>query len=122
VTNRSILLLDDDDDLRNVLRELFSTYDAGCLAVSSLDELIASKGHALSCKVALLDVNLGAGRPSGVDAYRWLREHSFAGQIVFLTAHARTYPSVAKAYSLGVKVLEKPVAVPDLLKLLDHQH
>jgi DNA-binding response OmpR family regulator len=62
----------------------------------------------------LLDVNLGAGQPSGIDAYRWLREHSFPGRIVFLTGHATTSPEVIAARSHGQTVLEKPI---DIVKL-----
>jgi hypothetical protein len=37
---------------------------------------------------------------------------------LFLTGHARSFPGVTEAHALGVKVLEKPVAVEDLLNLL----
>jgi DNA-binding NtrC family response regulator len=115
---RSVLLLDDDDDLRAVLSELFTTYDARCLSVGSVDELMALGPRGLACDLAVLDVNLGAGRPSGIDAYEWLKAQRFGGQIVFLTGHARSYPTVAKAQALGIKVLEKPVHTAELARLL----
>jgi FixJ family two-component response regulator len=114
----TILLLDDDDDLREALGELFMSQGAQCVAVGSLEDLERRGASALACEVAILDVNLGPGKPSGVDAYRWLRSHAFAGRIVFLTGHARTHPSVAEAYKLGTKVLEKPVSTDVLMSLL----
>jgi DNA-binding response OmpR family regulator len=74
----------------------------------------------LSFDLVILDVNLGAGQPSGVDACRWLQERSFSGQIVFLTGHA-SLPGVAEAHSLGLKVLQKPLAIDELVKLLGEQ-
>jgi DNA-binding response OmpR family regulator len=120
MTGSSVLLLDDDDDLRMVMCELFSAKGVTCVAAASLAELERIGDAALACQLALLDVNLGPGAPSGVDVYRWLGAHSYAGRIVFLTGHARTFPGVAQARELGAEVLEKPVAVSTLLGLLNH--
>jgi DNA-binding response OmpR family regulator len=115
---RSALLLEDDRDLRMILCELFNAHGARCVGVSSVDELkdLVTEGG-LAFDLAILDVNLGEGRPSGVDAYRWLREQGYSGRVVFMTGHGRTSPSVADAMALGVGVLEKPVPVHDLLGL-----
>jgi DNA-binding response OmpR family regulator len=116
---KSILILDDDPDLRGMMCDLFDCYGGRCTGVGSVDEMktLAKDGH-LAFDLAILDVNLGPGRPSGVDAYRWLREQSFPGQIFFLTGHACSYPGVAEAHANGVRVLQKPVSVEDLLGLL----
>jgi DNA-binding response OmpR family regulator len=116
---KSVLLLDDDTDLRMIMCDLFDCYGARCVGVGSLDEMksLVADGP-LRFDLVILDVNLGAGQPSGVDACRWLRERSFSGQILFLTGHGRSFPGVAEARALGVKVLEKPVAVEALLNLL----
>jgi DNA-binding response OmpR family regulator len=116
---KSVLVVDDDGDLRMILCELFDSYGARCVGVGSLDamrELLLSDGVLFD--LAILDVNLGAGQPSGVDAWRWLQEHSFSGRIAFLTGHARSFPGVAEAYALGVKVLQKPGSIDDLISLL----
>jgi DNA-binding response OmpR family regulator len=116
---KSVLLLDDDADLRTMMCELFVAQGASCVGVGSLDALKRLDAGRLSSDLAILDVNLGGGQPSGVDAYRWLREQSFSGRIVFLTGHARSFPGVAEAHALGVKVLEKPAPISCLLDLLD---
>jgi FixJ family two-component response regulator len=119
VSSQSVVILDDDDDMRETLCELFRSEGATCHSVGSLEALIALGARGLRCDLAILDFNLGVGRPSGVDAYRWLKERSFPGRIVFLTGHARSYPGVAEAYASGVKVLEKPTSTAELLGLLD---
>jgi DNA-binding response OmpR family regulator len=116
---KSVLLLDDDRDLRLMMGELFDASGAKCVGVGSLDEMkrIGASGR-LSFDLVILDVNLGAGRPSGIDAYQWLRDQSFSGSIVFMTGHGRSFSGVADAYAVGVKVLVKPVSIEDLLNLL----
>jgi FixJ family two-component response regulator len=115
----SILLLDDDEDLRTILCELLG--GGACMAVGSVDEMVALGDRLKDCQLAILDVNLGPGRPSGIDAYAWLEANRFSGRIVFLTGHAQSHPVVARAYGLGVQVLEKPVPASVLLALVDHR-
>jgi FixJ family two-component response regulator len=114
-----VLILEDDEDLRAVMRYLLRVAcRVDCLDVASFAELLAHGEEALGCTTALLDVNLGAGQPSGIDAYRWLRDSGFRGPINFLTGHARTHPLVEQAGDIeDVRVLEKPIAVDVLQKL-----
>ena len=118
MTDGRILLLDDDDDLRDALGDLLALFGVGCLPLPSLAALMAAELEVLSCRLAILDVNLGDGQPSGVDAYEWLRARAFAGRIVFLTGHAASHPVVANAASLGVRVLAKPVESAELRALV----
>jgi DNA-binding NtrC family response regulator len=115
---KSVLVLDDDADLRLTLCELFDDFGARCVGVGSLDDMRGVLSDGVSFDLAILDVNLGTGQPSGVDAYRWLKEHAFPGRIAFLTGHARSFPGVAEAYALGVRVLQKPGSIEDLMNLL----
>lgn len=113
------LVLDDDEDLCFLLCEVVSLSGGECLPVQSFEDLVACGSEALSCDLALLDVNLGADLPSGLDAFEWLRAHGFQGRVVFLTGHARTHPLVVRAQQMdGVPVLEKPVPFDALLALL----
>ena len=117
--NSSVLLLDDDDDLRAVLYELFAGQGVDCLAAGSVEELKALGPSALACRLALLDLDLGVGGGSGAGAYEWLTAHRFTGRVVFLTGYAKSHPQVATACELGVEVLEKPVRATELLDLLE---
>jgi FixJ family two-component response regulator len=110
---RHTVFLDDDEDLRLILCYFISGLEnARCTGFGSLDELQANQSEALGADLVILDVNLGADKPTGVDAYRWLCDMGYRGQIVFLTGHASSHPQVEEAWHLpGVTVLEKPVDI-----------
>jgi FixJ family two-component response regulator len=116
-----VVVLEDDEDLRTILCELLTLAGAeGCVGVGSLSALERNRVEALGCGLAILDINLGAGVPSGLDAYRWLRDNGFAGRTVFLTGHARSHPLVREALELAhVQVLSKPIESRVLLALLE---
>ncbi len=115
-----VLVLEDDADLRTILCELLSLSGAdACVSAGSVADLKGKHTEALGCGLALLDINLGAGVPSGLDAYRWLKENGFSGKTVFLTGHARSHPLVREALELThVQVLSKPIEAKVLLSLL----
>ena len=115
-----VLVLEDDDDLRSLLCDLLVGSGAkACVSAGSFDAMVRQKEQVLGCALALLDVNLGARAPSGLDAYHWLRENGFAGRIVFLTGHARYHPLVRQARELThAQVLAKPVDAKVLMALV----
>jgi DNA-binding NtrC family response regulator len=103
-------LLDDDADLLESLAELLQDHDCRCLVARSLAELKALGPSVLAADVAVLDINLGSGEPTGIDAYDWLMSQSFAGRLLFLTGHAHAHPLVARAERLQrATVLDKPI-------------
>jgi DNA-binding response OmpR family regulator len=115
-----VLVLEDDDDLRTLLCDILVASGAkACVSAASFEAMTRQKEQVLGCELALLDVNLGSRVPSGLDAYHWLREHGFAGRIVFLTGHARSHPLVRQAHELTqVRVLSKPVDTKVLMALV----
>src|SRR3954466_5014529 len=113
----SILLLDDDADLRDAVGDLLGLFGARCLALPSVAALQAAEKEVLACKLAILDVNLGDGQPTGIDAYEWLRSRGFAGTFVFLTGHAASHPGVPRAAALRARRLAKRVESADLREL-----
>jgi FixJ family two-component response regulator len=115
-----VLVLEDDDDLRTLLCELLVAAGAkACVSAGSYEELVRQKDPVQGCGLALLDVNLGSGVPSGLDAYHWLRDNGFTGRIVFLTGHARHHPLVRQAHELTqARVLSKPVDAEELMALV----
>jgi CheY-like chemotaxis protein len=117
---RRILIVEDDADLALLLSELLAGSGAETCVAHSLDEVQAQEHEALACDLAILDVNLGAYEPTGVDVSRWLRDQGFEGPVVFLTGHARSHPMVAEAASVpGSRVLAKPIAAEDLSLLAE---
>jgi DNA-binding NtrC family response regulator len=118
---KHVLIVDDDADLRQALAELVEAIDGRhVIGAADFAELVALGPRALGCGLVILDVNLGPGKPSGLDALAWLRAQGFHGKAVFLTGHGRSSPQVSQAQSLnGVRVLGKPIAVDELLWLIE---
>ena len=103
-------LLDDDADLLEILAELLQEHGCRCLLARSLAELQALAPEVLAADVAVLDINLGSGEPTGIDAYDWLMSEGFGGRLLFLTGHAHAHPLVARAERLRrAAVLDKPL-------------
>jgi DNA-binding NtrC family response regulator len=114
-----VLIVDDDDDVRAALSDFLElTTRTPCVRAGSLEEAQRLGEAALNAQLAVVDINLGAGRPTGIDVVRWLREVGFKGRITFLTGHAKNHPLVQQAAQIyGVRIIEKPVE-PDTLAAL----
>lgn len=118
--SRTVMILDDDDDLRDTLAEMLQIM-CGVDAVVAPDVagMVAASNEVLHCILAFIDVNLGAGQPTGIDAFHWLVDHEFHGHIVFLTGHARLHAQVEEAVSTGVaEVVQKPASAKLLCALV----
>jgi FixJ family two-component response regulator len=115
-----VIVLDDDDDLRDALRGMIEYLGHPCLSAGSLAELRGQAALVLDCAIAIVDVNLGGDAPSGIDAYEWLKHQRFPGSIVFLTGHARNHPLVRQAIECGgAQLFEKPIGAAELRRILD---
>jgi FixJ family two-component response regulator len=120
MSHHRVVFLEDDRDLRDAFADFASIMGSDCLKLASYQDLLDHRGEVLDCDRAILDVNLGAGEPSGLDAFRWLRAQGFSGKVVFLTGHAATHPLVAEAHQIGnARVVAKPATVAVLHSLLD---
>jgi len=121
IGTRYVLFVEDDEDLR----ELFVLMVEGllqrrCVGVGSYEELVAMGEQALKCGTAILDINLGSGRRSGLDAYAWLRQKGYTGRIAFLTGHASHHPLVEEAHRLGdAEIFTKPIEAERLRALVE---
>jgi DNA-binding NtrC family response regulator len=106
-----VLVLEDDVDLRELLAIAFASLGVDpVLTAGSVGEMQGLGRPTLDCADAVLDVNLGHDRLSGIDAARWLRSSGFSGQMIFLTGHAAAFPGLRKACEdLDAHLLEKPV-------------
>jgi FixJ family two-component response regulator len=115
-----ILLLDDDEDVREAIADLVRTTSGrSCVSLGNYAALKPNRGRVLACTLAILDVNLGEGEPSGVDAYEWLCNERFAGRIVFLTGYGTNHPLVQRACTMGgPQVLTKPLDLDELRVLI----
>ena len=122
MAGRVLLLEDDADQLEMLALALSLVCGRECVRARSYDELVRAADAALSCEVALLDVNLGPRQRSGIDAYHWLRERKYGGRICFLTGHARSHPLVAQALAAGdAQLVEKPISTDRLCALVTQE-
>jgi len=119
--NDVVLFVEDSDDLREMFVDLVNlVLGRRCIGVASYDELMAHADEALNCRVAIIDINLGANRPSGIDVYTWLRNNGFNGRIAFLTGHASHHPLVVEAKRMGgAAILSKPIDADRLRALVE---
>ncbi|MCO6188105.1 response regulator transcription factor [Rhizobium sp. L1K21] len=85
MTARTILLVDDDNDLRETLVEQFNLYDE----FSVLEESTASKGiqTAKSQQIDMLIMDVGLPDMDGREAVKLLRKGGFKAPIIMLTGH-----------------------------------
>jgi DNA-binding response OmpR family regulator len=113
----TVLVVDDDTDLLEVIAILFDDAGIRCLPAHSLADVEAYGTRVLACTLALLDVNLGRGQPSGIDTSNYLRKMNFEGRIVFITGHAQDHPLVQQALGPADRVLSKPINAKALLEL-----
>ena len=116
-----VLYVEDNDDLRELVVELVTALlEHRCLGVGSYEELVGLGDEALGCSIAILDINLGPNQPSGIDAYRWLRDKGYRGRIVFLTGHASTHPLVIEAKRIGdAEIFSKPIEPERLRSIIE---
>ncbi len=116
----AVLFVDDDEDLREVMQDILVRIGVQrVFTAGSLRDVQRIRDEALSCQVAIIDINLGANQPSGVGVFEWLEREGYAGRIVFLTGHASNDPRVREAASVaGSVVAAKPLTVSELQKLL----
>lgn len=117
----SVLFVDDDDDLREAMRDILERLSvAGVVAACSLQDVEGKRDEALACDLAILDINLGTGEPTGVAICEWLRREGFTGRIVFLTGHASNDARVREAAGVAhSQIMTKPLSVSALRELLD---
>lgn len=115
-----VLLVDDDLDLLEVLKEALITLCGveKVVTATSLFDVQNKKDEVIQCHLSILDVNLGQNLPSGVDVANYLHQIHFSGDVVFLTGHAVTEPEVVAAAKIpGTRVFAKPIHMKQLIAL-----
>jgi FixJ family two-component response regulator len=117
---RTVLFVDDSSDLCEVVEFMCQSLpEVECVCVTSMSAVQERAVQVLRTGLAILDVNLGPGEPSGVEIYRWLKGQNYRGKIVFLSGHARTDPLVEDAARIsGVDFFQKPLAFGQLETLI----
>jgi DNA-binding NtrC family response regulator len=117
---RTVLFVDDCRDICDVMEVMCQSLpEVECVCVTSMSAVLENVAQVPRTDLAILDVNLGPGEPSGVEIYRWLKGQNYRGKIVFLSGHARTDPVVEEAAKIsGVDFFQKPLGFGQLESLI----
>jgi FixJ family two-component response regulator len=110
--NSTVLIVDDDQAVRDSLRDLFESVGLRVVAFASAPEVLQAKRPDAPCCL-VLDVRLPG--PSGLDFQRELSEKNIVLPIVFLTGHGDIPMSVRAIKAGAVEFLTKPFREQDLL-------
>ncbi|WP_075292014.1 response regulator transcription factor [Pararhizobium arenae] len=110
-------VVDDDDSLRESLRDLLESAGVASKLYSSADAFLLSEGY-LGTDLIFSDFEMPG--LSGIDLLRQLQGLSDVPPIILMTSHTDPHV-VSKALSYGaVAVLSKPIDTCELLKSLEH--
>jgi FixJ family two-component response regulator len=117
---RTVLFVDDCRDICHVMEVMCQSLpEVECVCVTSMSAVLERAAQVLRTALAILDVNLGPGEPSGVEIYRWLKGQNYRGKIVFLSGHAKTDPQVEEAARISsVDFFRKPLGFGQLEALI----
>jgi CheY-like chemotaxis protein len=117
LTNMNVLLVEDDDDAREVLSAVLSQHGAVVVSVGTASEALAKV--AASCPDLLLS-DIGLPVEDGYQLIRAIRKRHSAERLpaVALTAHAKGSDE-AMARDAGFQAhVSKPVRPPELIRIL----
>jgi FixJ family two-component response regulator len=108
----TVFIVDDDQAVRDSLRDLFESVGLRVEAFASAPEILQAKRPEAPCCL-VLDVRLPG--PSGLDFQRELNERNIVLPIVFLTGHGDIPMSVRAIKAGAVEFLTKPFRDQELL-------
>lgn len=119
---RKVLFLDDDKSLCYLMLELYEDdKNIEVTTVNSFEQFVENEPRIHDFDVIFLDVNLGPGNHTGLDAFEWLQQRKFKKKIVFFTGHAQAYPEVKEAVkNPQVFVLEKPATLLQIETMINN--
>jgi DNA-binding response OmpR family regulator len=88
----NVLIVDDDEQLRNVVSRVLTTQGFDCAVVESIPDAQASIATRRP-DIVLLDIGLGTS--SGLDIHRVLRgAHARLPAVIFTTSHRDVFPAM----------------------------
>ncbi len=112
---KTILIVEDDEDLRGIYKEILELYDFDVqIAFNGLEgvELYKEKKPSL----VIMDADMPV--LDGYKAFKQIREIDNNAQVIIVTGFADNEPRSIEAIKEGlIKIISKPIGVNDLLDL-----
>ena len=113
-----IVAVDDQPEVRRLLAEIFRARDRTLQGFASGDEAIEFvRANADRIELLILDLDLGRGKPTGIDVCRALRVHLRDLPIILLTGHGTVDDAVAAIKAGADDVIVKDPYLEDKLDL-----
>ena len=107
-----VIIIDDDPDIRDALKDLLETVDLPTLLFATASEFLASKRPQGPCCI-VVDVRLPG--LSGLDFQQELARENIPIPVIFITGHGDIPMSVRAMKAGAVEFLTKPLRDQDLL-------
>jgi len=116
---KSILVLEDDDVCREVIRSVLHAAGFKVLCAREFDEAIRIVEHGEPIDVALVDVKMPPGTPHGVSFARMAQQRRPRLKIIFMSSSINLRDTLT--IDDGEPFLYKPFAPQHLLSLLERE-
>lgn len=111
----NILLVDDDDDLRQVISDFLEKRGHGVTAVSDgLKALLYLDGH-----IDLLITDIHMPGLNGIDLLRTVRQRYPDLPVILMTAHGTLDTAIAALRHRAYDYLQKPIKLVELLEAIN---
>jgi DNA-binding NtrC family response regulator len=115
--SRSVLIIDDEELIRNLARDVLEMHGFHILcAENGVEGIAVYKANKDTIACIILDLTMP--RLSGLETYRQIKEIDTNAKIILSTGHGRD-DMVQEIISLGVHgVIQKPYRIEELLHLV----
>lgn len=116
-----VLIVEDDSDVQTLFERQLTALGCSVQAVSGLDELV---DRLISVTPDLIILDLSLGSSDAIEAFHFLVQSAYHGQIVLTSGHALSVLQHARCVGerLGLSIagcLKKPVRLADLRRVLE---
>ncbi len=112
---KTILVVEDDEDLRGIYKEILEVYDYDVqIAINGLERVEKFKQKKPS--LVIMDADMPV--LDGYKAFKQIKEIDNNAKVIIVTGFSDTEPKSIEAMKLGlIKIISKPLGVDELLML-----
>ena len=116
---RTVLLVEDENDTREMLGRALERAGYECIATRDVDEAVAAARGGTAIDVVVTDVVLGEDNHGGLNVLTELRRLDVGAPVVVITAYADVEKLKIALNEGAAYCLEKPFRAPKLLEVVE---